>query len=165
MPGGLLARDLDDQAPLGQVLEHRFAVHAADRLDHGLGHRLAVGDDRERLHGRPAQARRALGVERALHRPGHLRAGDQLDRLVGALEHQPATAQVHGEHPGRPGDRRGAALEDRRRLGDGDLATEREAERLERGRKVLGLGVGGALGHRGAAEDVEHEHVIHGRSP
>ena len=84
---------------------------------------------------------------------------------VGALEHQPSPAQVHGEHAGRPCHRGGAALEDGRRLGDGHLATEREAERLERGRQVLRLGVGRALGHGCAAEDVEHQHVIHGRSP
>ena len=85
--------------------------------------------------------------------------------VLGALEHQPATAQVHGQHPGRPGHGRGAALEDGRSLGDAHLATEREAERLERRREVLRLGVGRPLGHGRAAEDVEHEHVIHGRSP
>ena len=109
--------------------------------------------------------RRAFGVERPLDRPGHLRPRDELDRLVGALEHEPATTQVHGEHAGRPGDRRGAPLQDGRGLGDGDLATQCEAESLERRREVLGLGVGRPLRDGRAPKDVENEHVIQRWSP
>ena len=69
------------------------------------------------------------------------------------------------EHAGRAGHGGGAPLEDGRGFGDAHLATEREAECLERRREVLGLGVGRALRHRRPAEDVEDEQLIHGRSP
>ena len=104
-------------------------------------------------------------MERSLHRPRHLGAGDQLHGLVGALEHQSTATEVHGEHAGRASDRRRAALEDRRRFGDGHLSAEGEAQRFECRGEVFRFGIGRPFGHRGAPEDVEHEHVIHGRSP
>ena len=47
----------------------------ADRLDAGPGQRLPVGDDGERLQRGTAQPGGPLRLERALHRPGRLRAG------------------------------------------------------------------------------------------
>ncbi len=60
-----LADDLD-QVPLEQRLDDRAAVHPADVLDLGPGHRLAVGDDRQRLE-RGAGEPLRLDLEEAAH--------------------------------------------------------------------------------------------------
>ncbi len=104
-------------------------------------------------------------MQGSLHRPGHLRTGDELQRVGGALQHQPPAAQLHREHTRGSRNGGGTALERGRGLGDGDLAAEGEAERLERRGEILRLRIGGGLGDHGSPEDVEHEHVIHVRSP
>src|SRR5256885_1349467 len=47
--GGLFATPFFDEAPRGERVEGLVAVDAADRLDFGSRHRLAVGDHRQRL--------------------------------------------------------------------------------------------------------------------
>ena len=147
-----------------QMLEHRLAVDPSDRLDDGAGHRLAVRDDRQRLHGSPAEASRPLGVECAMHRPRHLRSGHELDRPRVALQHQAPLAKLGGQHLCRGFDRPWAATEDLGRLGHRNGPAQREAHRLERGGEILRFGI-----HRGgrndsSPEDVDDD-VIHRRAP
>ena len=104
-------------------------------------------------------------MEGSLDRPGDLRPGDELERVGGALEHEAPAAQLHREDTRGSGNGGGAPLERGCGLGDADLASEGEAERLERRGEVLRLRIRGGLRHHGAPEDVEHEHVIHVRSP
>ena len=94
-PAGRLAvADRLDPAAVLELLDDRAGDgDAADVLDVAAGHRLAVGDDRQRLQHRARIARRPLGAQ-ARQVGGHLRAAleapaarqlDQVDALVRVL--------------------------------------------------------------------------------
>src|SRR5262249_3160369 len=64
----LLSEDLHEIA-LEQELEHRAAIDAANVVDLGTRDRLAIREDRERLHLRAREAHRFLLREIAAERP------------------------------------------------------------------------------------------------
>ena len=137
MAGRLLPADLGDQAAPLQALEDGVAVDPADRLDPGAGHRLPVGDDRQRLHRGPAEPRGPLRVEGALHRPGHLWTGHQLELVIVALEHQPVAAQRGGQGVEGGSQLARRPAEHCGRLGDGERTVQRVAEGLEGRHQLL----------------------------
>jgi hypothetical protein len=142
-----------------QVLQHRLAVDAADRLDHRTSNRLAVRDDRQGFHRRAAEPRRPLRIERALHRPGHLGTRRQLQLVPVALQHDAAPTKLLGEHGRSVLDHTRCTAEQLAGFGDVDRTVQREAHGLERRGHILGLSVGGLRWDDGASEDVEHHHL------
>jgi hypothetical protein len=55
-------------------------------FDAGLADRLAVGDDRQDLHGRPRQAHRPWRIQVPLHRRGHVTGGHQPELVAVAQQ-------------------------------------------------------------------------------
>ena len=100
-PGRVRAAQLDDEPPVEQRPDRVVRVDATDPLDRGLRHRLAVGDDRERLERRRREADGVRADVAGDERAG-VRRRDQLDAVARQDEPDPAARAA------RPRGRRGA---------------------------------------------------------
>ncbi len=106
-PAGLLPAAQDAYQISGQqLLEGASGVHAADRVDLGPGHRLAIGYYGHHLQGRSAHAY-GLDLFESAHPPGVLRVGSKLESSI-HLHHRNSGigAQLHQRPQDPPNPRR-----------------------------------------------------------